>query len=479
MNRLPRWGITVIAFVISLSLWAFLFVRANPTNSQVKSGTLVVRNLASNLVVVDETGRRQTTLPVIEARIFAAQSAFTQLPAEGVTFYVDVAGFGPGEHQFPVQLEWLPEWGYFRSEISDDQQVVTLRLEEVISKVFVPVIETTGISSDTVYNRSAQLADPAIEVTVSGPQTLMNQVEGVRLRFAYNASQMGSTESVLVVPVNMQGEQVFGIEASPSQVDVVISVQPKFGIRSVVIKPNLVGVVASGYEITAVVADPATVAIQGDVQTISETVSIDTDVISVSGLRESITQTVQLELNNVSLVDTTSTSAQVRVEIAPIARDTRIRMLVPIEIRDVPEGYVFVTEPNLYVLDALVAPEALRRNTIGLVQAFVSVGEWDATQPARQVQVLLPPDIQRESLILSVNLQQIVPAPAVADDVSAGTATAIAEELDTSTPTATPVLSATNTPTVVATNTPTVVATNTPTVVATSTPSPTPTVSDG
>jgi hypothetical protein len=140
MNRLPQWALGIIAFAISLSLWAFLFVRANPTNSQLKSGVLVIKNLASNLVVIDETGRRQTTFPVIEAQIFAAQSAFSQLPAAGLTFYVDVADKGPGEYELPVQVEWLPEWGYFRSEIRAEQQVVTIRLEEVISKRFTPEI---------------------------------------------------------------------------------------------------------------------------------------------------------------------------------------------------------------------------------------------------------------------------------------------------------------------------------------------------
>ncbi|MEY3989402.1 MAG: hypothetical protein RI985_483 [Chloroflexota bacterium] len=457
MNRLPRWSVIVIAFAISLSLWAFLFVRANPTNSQSKSGILVVKNLASNLVVVDETGRRQTTFPVIEAQIFAAQSAFGQLPAAGLTFYVDVADKGAGEYELPVQVDWRPEWGYFRSEIRTDQQVITVRLEEVISKVFAPEIETTGLSSDAVYNRSSVLVDPTTEVVVSGPQTLVNQVEGVRLRFAYNASQMGSTESILVVPVNAQGEQVFGVESTPAQVDVVIRVEPKFGIRSVVIKPNVIGVVASGYEITGIVADPSTVAIQGDVQTISNTTSIDTDDINVTGLSQTLTQTVALKLNNVSLVDAANTQAQVRVDIAPIERNTRMRLLVPIEIRDVPEGFVFVTQPAVYVLDVLIEPEALRRNSIGLVQAFVSVGEWDITQPGRQVQVLLPINILRESVLTFVNLQQVAPPLATPEVPSTEEAATVESD---------PELTATVT----------VVSTGIPTVVPVMTP--TPTISD-
>ena len=457
MNQIPRWGVILIAFAISLSLWAFLFVRSNPTNSQTKSGILVVKNLATNLVVVDETGRRQTTFPVIEAKIFAAQSAFGQLPAAGLTFYVDVAGKGPGEYALPVYVDWQPEWGYFRSEIRAEQQVVTVRLEEIISKVFVPEIETTGLSSDAVYNRSSALADPAAEVTVSGPQTLVNQVEDVRLRFAYNASQMGSTESIFVVPVNTQSEQVCGVDVTPSQVDVVISVEPKLGIRSVVIKPNLIGVVAPGYEITSISANPATVAIQGDVQTISNTVGIDTDAIFVTGLSQTFTQTVQLKLNNVSLVDAANTTSQVRVDIAPIERPMRMRLIVPIEIRDVPEGFVFVAEPGVYVLDALIDPEALRRNTIGLVQAFVSVGAWDSTLPGRQVQVLLPANIRRESELTFVNVRQIAsplitPEPPLIEE----TATVDVEAEATAT-----IVVATATPTVVSTST--IVTTTTPT----------------
>jgi hypothetical protein len=390
---------------------------------------------------------------VIEAQIFAAQSAFSQLPAAGLTFYVDVADKGPGEYELPVQVEWLPEWGYFRSEIRAEQQVVTIRLEEVISKVFTPEIETTGISSDAVYNRSSALADPAIEVTITGPQTLVNQVDGVRLRFAYSASQMGSTESILAVPVNVQGEQVFGVESTPAQVDVVVSVEPKLGIRSVVIAPNVDGVVASGYEITSVIASPPTVAIQGDVQTISNTLSIKTDVIDVNGLNQTITQTVALQLNNVSLVDVKNTDAQVTVKIAPISRNTRMRLLVPIEVRDVPEGFVFVTEPAIYVLDVLIEPEALRRNSIGLVQAFISVGEWDSTQPGRQVQVLLPANIRRESELIFVNLRQIAP-PLAPSEVPVPEETAIvdgsqevtATVVGTPAPTVVPVLTPTATP---------------------------------
>jgi YbbR domain-containing protein len=471
MNRLPRWSLILISFAIALSLWAFLFVRANPTNNQIKSGILEVKNLAPNLVVIDETGRRQTTFPVVEAQIFAAQSAFSQLPAAGLTFYVDVADKGPGEYELPVQVDWRPEWGYFRSEIRAEQQVVTIRLEEVISKVFVPEIETTGVSSDAVYNRSSTLADPTTEVTVTGPQTLVNQVEGARLRFAYNASQMGSTESIVVVPVNAQGEQVFGVDVTPSQVDVVVIVEPKLGIRSVVIVPNLVGVVASGYEITSIEADPLTVAIQGDVQTISNTTTIDTDAISVMGLSQTFTQTVALKLNNVSLVDVKNTTAKVRVEIAPIERNTRMRLLVPIEIRDVPEGFVFVTNPAVYVLDVLIEPEALRRNALGLVQAFISVGEWDIAQPSRQVQVLLPANIRRESELTFVNVQQVAPSVATPEaPLIEETATAEIE------PEVTGTVVTTTTPIVVTTTA--IVATMTPTVVPTLTMTSTPVVSD-
>jgi hypothetical protein len=327
----------------------------------------------------------------------------------------------------------------------------------VINKVFVPEIETTGVSSDAVYNRSSALVDPTTEVTVSGPQTLVNQVEGVRLRFAYNASQMGSTESIVVVPVNAQGEQVFGVDSTPSQVDVAVSVEPKLGIRSVVIAPNVVGVVASGYEITSVRASPPTVAIQGDVQTISNTLSIDTGAIDVNGLNQTITQTVALELNNVSLVDAKNTTAQVTVEIAPISRNTRMRLLVPIEIRDVPEGFVFVTEPAVYTLDVLIEPEALRRNSIGLVQAFVSVGEWDGAQPGRQLQVLLPANIRRESELPSINLRQIVP-PVATPESQQPAETATVE----SDPAAVATVVATGAPTVMPTMTPTVTPTPTP-----------------
>jgi hypothetical protein len=234
----------------------------------------------------------------------------------------------------------------------------------------------------------------------------------------------------------------------------VVSVEPKLGIRSVVIAPNLTGVVASGYEITSVRASPPTVAIQGDVQTISNTLSIDTGAIDVDGLNQTITQSVALELNNVSLVDAKNTRAQVTVEIAPISRNTRMRLLVPIEVRDVPEGFVFVTEPAIYVLDVLVEPEALRRNSIGLVQAFISVGEWDSTQPGRQVEVLLPANIRRESALVFVNLRQIAPPvatpetpipeeTAIVDGSPEVTATVVGTPVPTVVPALTPTATAT------------------------------------
>lgn len=421
MNRLPRWSVGLIAFTIALVLWAVLFVRANPTNSQTKSGVLVVRNLASNLAIVDETGRRLTTFPIIKAQIYAAQSAFDQLPTEGLTFYVDATGLGAGVHELPVRLEWLPEWGYYRSEINEDQHVVTMRFEEVISKSFVPQIETIGMSSDTYYDRSVQLADSTAEVSVAGPQTLINQVEGVRLRFAYNASQMTSNESIIVVPINSQGEQVFGVDTTPSQVEVVVRVAPKFGVRSVVVKPNLIGIVAPGYEITSVIVDPAVVSIQGDVQLISDTTVIDTGAVPVAGESETITRTAQLLLNNVFLVDKSNTTVQVRVEISPIERNARMRLILPIEVRDVPEGFVLQADPGVYVVDVVVEPEALRRNTVGLIQAYVSVGEWDPAQPARQVQVVLPANVRRESELRFVNVLQIAPPIVVPEETAVPT----------------------------------------------------------
>ncbi|MFN2188105.1 MAG: YbbR-like domain-containing protein, partial [Candidatus Promineifilaceae bacterium] len=191
---------------------------------------------------------------------------------------------------------------------------------------------------------------------------------------------------------------VVGLTVSPAEVSVIIPVEELAGFAEKPITVNWIGEPAPGYRLLNVSAEPSSAQVTGAPADL-EDLRIETEPVDISGLDESETIQVALDLpDGIGLVEVQPII--VTVEIEPILTSDVVRR--PVEVRALGEGLEAVVEPEqvrvflfgpLPVLDSLAEDDV--RVTVNLlnyvtgthvIEPFVSVDaegvEIRSTQPA-------------------------------------------------------------------------------------------------
>src|SRR5512141_1657820 len=162
-----------------------------------------------------------------------------------------------------------------------DEQVVPVQVERGVVPPGLDLGDTT--------------VDP-VRVTVSGPQSVVRQVVGVRADVQIQPSGIDVDQDVQLVPVDGVGHAVRTVDVTPSTARVTIPVFSDRQTRSLPVNPVLSGAPAAGFEIAGVTADPPVVLVEGDADQLAQLVSVDTSPIPVTGVSANTTVQTTLAL---------------------------------------------------------------------------------------------------------------------------------------------------------------------------------------
>jgi YbbR domain-containing protein len=199
----------------------------------------------------------------------------------------------------------------------------------------------------------------------------------------------------------MQGNvaSVVGLSVNPVEVEVIIPIEELAGFAEKPITVNWIGEPALGYRLLDVNVEPGSVQVTGLPATL-DALRLQTEPIDISGLTETDTRQVTLDLpNGVQLVDIQP--VVVIVEIEPILSSSVVQR--PVEIRALGEGFEAILDPEevrvflfgpLPILDSLAESDV--RVTVDLLnlitgtyllEPFVTVSAEDvevrSAQPSR------------------------------------------------------------------------------------------------
>jgi YbbR domain-containing protein len=186
---------------------------------------------ASNPIVAAARFAQQISVPIVTANLPVGLVAhFTEREAvvtvegrrgdpavkpDDVKAVLDLSGKGPGVYNVPVTLVAPAIAIQSLSPAS-----VTLTVERIETRAFVPSVHYVGNQTSTVVVSGSQLV-PAT-VSVQGATTMLAQVAAVHLDVALPAEPRAIDEMVRPVPVNTLGNEIAGLEVSPDLVRVQI-----------------------------------------------------------------------------------------------------------------------------------------------------------------------------------------------------------------------------------------------------------------
>jgi len=183
---------------------------------------------------------------------------------------------------------------------------------------------------------------------VQGPESEIKLANEAVATIKLSGENNNFTKVASLSAFSADGEQLKDIKFYPSEVSVDVVVDKTAGTKTVSIKPVFQGNLADGYAISSVTIDPETALISGSANTIAQTKYIETKLIDISGLNQTKTITISLNIpsgivleDKTNLVKVTLTISQVEavenfsIKVNPVnlSADQRIISIAPPSIQ--------------------------------------------------------------------------------------------------------------------------------------------------
>jgi YbbR domain-containing protein len=344
----------ILALLLAIVVWVMAVYEEDPPRTDViRAVPIQYVNLGEGLDLVGKAEDR------VSVQLHAPASLWSSMTADSVEAKVDLAGLGVGIHNVDVEVRPLEKTAMV---VKRTPARVVVQLEEKLTRE--EVVRTDVADADTVplgYAIAPARVVP-YSVTLSGPRSAVDSVSEVVATVWLRGSKTAVETQVAPVPLNTRGEPVSGVQISPATVSVVLGVTALAEFRDVTVRASITGAPAAGYWVSNISVEPPTLTIEGKpevVRTMPAVVS--TAPIDVTGVSESISKRVPLELpEDVSVYsdDTSGQSVLVHVEVTAITGGKTLQPIV--EMRGLRTGLSATISPD--TVDVIVSgpmPELL------------------------------------------------------------------------------------------------------------------------
>jgi YbbR domain-containing protein len=262
----------LLSLLLSVSLWIFVTFQRNPELIQtIGSVQVEIQNVPKTEIVQPETTS-------VQVRVSAPSDVWPQLKLDAFKAVVDASRVGPGVQEVPVEVTTTDR--RVRIEGSDPDQI-SLRVDPLKSKV-VPVQVSAQGSVPFGFDSGSPSVTPT-EVTVSGPQSSVDQVTAAVIQVALEGAVATIDQTFQPVPESTSGVKVDRITMAPAAVVVQVPIEQKLSYKTLPVEPRVQGNVALGYQMVGLVADPATVSLVGDPKTLNAMQTVATNPVNIDG----------------------------------------------------------------------------------------------------------------------------------------------------------------------------------------------------
>jgi YbbR domain-containing protein len=281
-----NWPLKIGALALSTLLYSGLVLSQTTRDFQ---GTIPIQtvNQASDVIILSPLG------VVSDIRYVASADLGLRIGPETFRATVDLSNVDPGAGHISadVRVVALDD----RVQVLDFQpQKITIQLDRKTSRD-VPVKPTIVGTVPTGFD----IGDPAVDTptaTVTGPQGVVANVVDVEARVTIDPSGIDVNQTVDLIPVDAQGNQLSLVDVDPTSVRVRVSVFTDRKTRTLPVSPVVVGTPAAGFEVASVTVNPLVVQVEGDANDLAGLDTADTTPVSVSGASSDVVQRVSLAL---------------------------------------------------------------------------------------------------------------------------------------------------------------------------------------
>lgn len=302
------------------------------------------------------------------------ESAINQLSREDFVAELDLTDVGPGETTVPITVRFDREAIELVWQVP---QEATVLIERLVTKEVPVQVDLEG-SVARGYVTGETFVDPST-ISVSGVASRVEALSEARVTVFLDNPQQDVVVTRRPIFYDQQGNitSVSSLDVSTEQIVVTVPVDQLAGYAAKPIVVNWQGEPAQGYRLLDVSVEPDSVLVTGSPAQLDRLARVQTEPIDISGLRESRTLQVALDLPPGVELDEVQ-PVFVDIEIEPILTSSVIRKTP--EIRALPEGLTVtldVDEVRVFLFGPLDKLDSLVENDVRVtVDLFgLDVGE--------------------------------------------------------------------------------------------------------
>ena len=393
--KIMRWlGSNLTSLILSLLLalvvWISAVISANPNTEVEISVPLEVRQLVTDLAIVDQ-------LPgTVSLIILAPESIIHQLEEENpLIAYIELPDIQAGTYRFQVRVDIPDQLKPIRVLELNPKQLV-LKVSNLISKVLPISIQTEG--EPAIGYQTSGLSWEGTSVTVTGQEIKVQDVIMVVGTLDISDATNSINSSIKLEARTGTGEIVDGIMLSPETVIInqVISLQG--GYRNVAVNVITMGVVEPGYRFTSITPAPPTVMVfSEDPQLVKGLPGyVNTKPLNLTGVDSYLETILELDLpEGVTVVGDPTVLIQVNVT----TLETNMVINRGIEVIGLLPGFTAEVSPSQVSVQVSGPVPVLENLTLRDIRVVVDLaGLAPGTHTLTPTIEILPADVIREDL---------------------------------------------------------------------------------
>ncbi len=381
----------VLAGLLSLTVWIVATQEANPVEEIDFDRPIPISTIDPPPGLIITSGVPETA----RVRVRAARNTWRSLSVEDFSVVADFSDLGPGTHEVPLQA-------------SVDAQAILVEVRPASVRVEIeearqrelPVQLVTEGELPTGYRADRATVDPGT-VTVRGPRSKVELVSEVVATVSLDGLRDAVEQTVALAVLDSAGEPVEQVTVTPSSVAVTIPIIQEADFREVAVRVNANVQPAPGYYISRITPDPPLVPVRGDPDALRSLTVIETEPISLQGLKETTSVIVRLQPpSGVTLENIQTVEVSIVVQAQP---DFRV-IEVPIQPIGLGEGLAADVLPSSAIV-SLSGPLPILEGLNEQEDIIVSVNLTDLEVGSFQVE----PEVEIVSEdVPAEDLQQVV-----------------------------------------------------------------------
>lgn len=270
MNKIDKnWQLKIICFLLAIVLWFVIINEQNPLSEGSYTVPITVENLNSQYIT--------SNVPkTVYVRLSGPRNTIINVGSSDIKAYIDLSDVQEGTVDVPIHVE-IPSGTELKKQ-SMTSTKITVDVYTVKEFKLTPHIVGNLDEKDFI----SELKIVPEKVVVSGARRLIQEVSQAVIEVPVNQR---NSDFALMAPIHLydsEGSPVEGLEMTPWQSNVKVTIGHDAMSKSVPLNVNITGQTAN----KTVTIQPTSIQIRGSADTLRSISSIDLPDINVENMKE-------------------------------------------------------------------------------------------------------------------------------------------------------------------------------------------------